>query len=241
MSKFVFKNGKVFSDGYDLSSNVTSVNLEINADELDATTINSNGFKEKLGGLKDSSLQLDGFYEAGANKPDALLGASIGNELIVSVTPEAGVGSTSYFMKSRLFTYSILGAIGEITPFSVSKANSGDVVVRGTTQLDDALTTTGASTGSNLGAVSTGEKVYAAIHCTAVSGTSSPTISFTLQSDDNASFTSPTDVATFTDITAINAQYISDATTTSDTYWRLAYTITGTTPSFDIHASIGIE
>ncbi len=241
MSKFVFNNGNVFSDGYDLSSNVTSVTLDITSDELDATTINSNGFKEKLGGLKDSSLQLDGFYEAGANKPDALLGASIGNELIVSVVPEAGVGNIAYFMKSRLFSYNIFGSVGEITPFSVSKSNSADKVVRGTIQLDGALTTTGASTGSNLGAVSAGEKVYAAVHCTAVSGTSTPTISFTLQSDDNAGFTSATDVATFTDITAINAQYISDATTTSDTYWRLAYTITGTTPSFTVHASIGIE
>ena len=241
MSKFVFNNGNVFSGGYDLSSNVTSVSLDITSDELDATTINSNGFKEKLGGLKDSALQLDGFYEAGANKPDALLGASIGNELIVSVVPEAGVGNIAYFMKSRLFSYNIFGSVGEITPFSVSKSNSSDKVVRGTIQLDGDVTTTGASTGSNLGAVSTGEKVYAAVHCTAVSGTSTPTISFILQSDDNASFTSPTDVATFTDITAIDAQYVSDDSTTSDTYWRLSYTITGTTPSFSIHASIGIE
>jgi len=241
MSKFVFNNGNVFSGGYDLSSNVTSVSLDITSDELDATTINSNGFKEKLGGLKDSALQLDGFYEAGANKPDALLGASIGNELIVSVVPEAGVGNIAYFMKSRLFSYNIFGSVGEITPFSVSKSNSSDKVVRGTIQLDGDVTTTGASTGSNLGAVSTGEKVYAAVHCTAVSGTSTPTISFILQSDDNASFTSPTDVATFTDITAIDAQYVSDDSTTSDTYWRLSYTITGTTPSFTVHASIGIE
>ena len=241
MSKFVFNNGNVFSGGYDLSSNVTSVSLDITSDELDATTINSNGFKEKLGGLKDSALQLDGFYEAGANKPDALLGASIGNELIVSVVPEAGVGNIAYFMKSRLFSYNIFGSVGEITPFSVSKSNSSDKVVRGTIQLDGDVTTTGASTGSNLGAVSTGEKVYAAVHCTAVSGTSTPTISFVLQSDDNASFTSPTDVATFTDITAIDAQYVSDDSTTSDTYWRLSYTITGTTPSFTVHASIGIE
>jgi len=241
MSKFVFNNGNVFSGGYDLSSNVTSVSLDITSDELDATTINSNGFKEKLGGLKDSALQLDGFYEAGANKPDALLGASIGNELIVSVVPEAGVGNIAYFMKSRLFSYNIFGSVGEITPFSVSKSNSSDKVVRGTIQLDGDVTTTGASTGSNLGAVSTGEKVYAAVHCTAVSGTSTPTITFILQSDDNASFTSPTDVATFTDITAIDAQYVSDDSTTSDTYWRLSYTITGTTPSFTVHASIGIE
>jgi len=241
MAKFVFKNGKVFSGGYDLSSNITSVNLELNADELDATTINSGGFKEKLASLKDSTLSMDGFYEAGANKPDALLGTSLGNELVVSVTPEAGVGNTSYFMKSRLFTYSIFGAIGEITPFSVTKSNSSDEVVRGTVDIDDDLTATGASTGLNLGAVASGEKVYAAIHCTAVSGTSSPTISFVLQSDDNASFTSPTDVITFSDITAIGADYQFDTNATSDTYWRLSYTVSGTTPSFSIHAAIGIE
>jgi hypothetical protein len=119
MAKFVFNDGKVFSGGYDLSDNITSVNLDITAEELDATTINSGGFREKLGGLKDSTLQMDGFYEAGANKPDALLGTSIGNELIVTTVPDAGVGNTAYFMKSRLFSYQMFGAVGEIAPFSI--------------------------------------------------------------------------------------------------------------------------
>ena len=241
MAKYIFTDGKVVSGGYDLSSNITNVTLDITADELDATTINSGGFREKLAGIKDSQLQLDGFYEAGANKPDALLGANIGNELIVSVTPDAGVGNVSYFMKSRLFSYNIFGSIGEITPFSVTKSNSSDVVVRGTVDIDGAITATGASSGINLGAVSSGEKVYCAIHCTGVSGTSTPTITFKLQSDDNASFTSPTDVITFSDITAIGADYQFDSNTTTDTYWRLSYTVSGTTPSFDIHAAIGIE
>ena len=36
MAKFVFNDGKVFSGGYDLSDHITSVNLEIIAEELDA-------------------------------------------------------------------------------------------------------------------------------------------------------------------------------------------------------------
>ena len=241
MAKFVFNDGKVFLGGYDLSSHATSVNLEINAEELDATTINSGGFRERLGGLKDSSLQIDGFYEAGSNKPDALLGASIGNELIVSTVPDAGVGNIAYFMKSRLFEYSIFGEVGEIAPFSISKSHSGDKVVRGTIQLDSALTSSGNSTGTQLGAVGASEKCFAAIHCYAVSGTSSPTITFKLQSDDNASFTSPTDRITFSDITTIGADFQSVAGSITDDYWRLEYTITGTSPSFSIHAAIGIE
>jgi len=241
MAKFVFNDGKVFSGGYDLSDHVTSVNLEIMSEELDATTINSGGFRERLGGLKDSTLQLDGFYEAGANKPDALLGASVGNELIVTTVPEAGVGNTAYFMKSRLFSYQMFGAVGEITPFSITKSQSDDEVVQGKIEIDGALTATGNSTGVQLGAVGSTEKIYVAIHCTAVSGTSTPTVTFKLQSDDNASFTSPTDVITFSDITAIGADYQSAAGAITDDYFRLNYTISGTSPSFSIHATIGIE
>ena len=241
MAKFVFNDGKVFSGGYDLSDHITSVNLEITAEELDATTINSGGFREKLGGLKDSTLSMDGFYEAGANKPDALLGASIGNELIVTTVPDAGVGNTAYFMKSRLFSYQMFGSVGEIAPFSISKSQSDDEVVQGKIELDGALTATGNSTGEQIGAVDATERVYVAIHCTAVSGTSTPTVTFKLQSDDNSSFTSPTDRITFTGITAIGADYQSAAGAITDTYYRLNYTISGTNPSFSIHATIGIE
>ena len=241
MAKFVFNDGKVFSGGYDLSDHVTSVNLEMTAEELDATTINSGGFKSKLGGLKDSTLAMDGFYEAGANKPDALLGASIGNELIVTTVPDAGVGNTAYFMKSRLFSYQMFGSVGEIAPFTISKSQSDDEVVQGKIEIDGALTASGNSTGVQLGAVGATEKVYVAIHCTAVSGTSTPTVTFKLQSDDNSSFTSPTDRITFTGITAIGADYQSAAGAITDTYYRLNYTISGTNPSFSIHATIGIE
>ena len=82
-----------------------------------------------------------------------------------------------------MFEYSILGEIGDIAPFSISKSQSSDVVVRGTIQLDGSLTSTGNSTGTQLGAVGASEKCYAAIHCYSVSGTSTPTITFKLQSD----------------------------------------------------------
>jgi hypothetical protein len=144
-------------------------------------------------------------------------------------------------MKSKLFEYSILGEIGEIAPFSISKSQSSDVVVRGTIQLDSSLTSSGNSTGTQLGAVGSTEKCYAAIHCYSVSGTSTPTITFKLQSDDNSSFTSPTDRITFTGITSIGADFQSVAGSITDQYWRLNYAITGTNPAFGIHGTIGIE
>ena len=241
MAKYVFTDGKLFIGGYDLSSHTNAVTLDVTADELDVTTINSGGFRERLGGLKDSSLSIDGFFEAGSEKPDALLGANIGNELIVTVVPDAGVGNIAYFLKSKLFSYQILGSVGEIAPFNISKSNSTDKVVRGTIDIDSAITASGNSTGVQLGAVASTENIYAAVHCTGVSGTSTPTITITLESDDNSSFTSPTTIATFTDITAISSEIKKVSGAITDDYFRFAYTVSGTTRSFDIHATFGIE
>ena len=135
----------------------------------------------------------------------------------------------------------MLGSIGEVTPFTVSKSNSTDKVVRGTINIDSDITATGASTGIQLGAVAANENIYAAIHCTGVSGTSTPTITFVLESDDNASFTSATTRATFTSITAIASEIKKVSGAISDDYFRLSYTVSGTTPSFSIHATLGIE
>ena len=135
----------------------------------------------------------------------------------------------------------MFGTVGEIAPFSISKSQSSDIVVQGKVEIDGDLTASGNSTGVQLGAVGATEKCYVAIHCYAVSGTSTPTVTFKLQSDDNASFTSPTDRITFTDITAIGSDFQSVAGAITDDYWRLNYTISGTSPSFSIHATIGIE
>ena len=241
MAKFVFTDGKLFMGGYDLSSNTSSVTLDVTSEEQDVTTINSGGFISRIGGLKDSSLAVDGFFEAGANKPDALLGASVGNELITTVVPDAGVCNTAYFLKSRLFSYNIFGTVGEVTPFNISKGHSSDEVVRGTIELDGDLTASGNSTGTQLGAVSSTQKVYAAVHVTGVSGTSTPTCTFKLQSADNSGFSSATDRATFTGFTAIGSEMKEVAGAVTDTYWRLNYVISGTNPSFSVHATIGIE
>ena len=240
MAKYVFTDGKVFLDGYDLSSNINAVTLDITADEVEVTTLQSGGFKERLGGLKDSTISMDGFFESGANKPDALLGASVGNEIIATIVPDAGVGNIAYFLKSKLFSYNIFGAVGEVAPFNISKSQSSDIVVRGTIAIDGSITASGNTSGAQLGAVSSTQSVYAVVHCYGVSGTSTPTITFKLQSDDNSGFTSPTDRATFTDITAIASEIKKVSGAITDDYWRLNYTVTGTNPSFDIHATIGI-
>ena len=105
---------------------------------------------------------------------------------------------------------------------------------------DTTLTATGNGTSQQLGAVTSAQKVYAAIHIWSISGTSTPTITVKIQSDDNSSFTSATDRITFTAATAIGSQYKATAGAITDTYWRANYTITGTNPIFAIAISCGI-
>lgn len=242
MATFVLTDGRFFLNGFDMSSHTQSMTLDLTADEVDVTSINSGGFRSKIAGLQDASLTANGFFEAGTDKPDGLLGVSAGAELIGTVSPTSSAGDTAYFLKSRNFSYSIGGAVGDVMPFSITNANSSDRAVRGTIMVDDSanLTATGNSTGRNIGAVAAGKSLFVAAHVVSVSGTSTPTLALKVQSDDNGSFTSPTDRITLTNFTAVGAQYSKVAGAITDSHFRINYTLSGTSPSFKVFISVGI-
>ena len=164
MATFVLTDGRLFMDGFDFSSHTQSMTLDLTADDVDVTAINSGGFRSRIGGLQDASLTANGFFEAGDGKPDALLGVSAGNEIISTVAATSSAGDIAYILKSRQFSYQIGGAIGDAMPFSINNSNSSDRAVRGTIMVDDSanLTATGNSTGRQLGAVAAGKSLYVA-------------------------------------------------------------------------------
>ena len=242
MATFVLTDGRLFLGGFDLSSHVQSMTLDLTADEVDVTPINSGGFRSKVAGLSDATLAANGFFEAGTDKPDALLGVSAGAELIGTVSATSSAGDNAYFLKSRQFSYQIGGAIGDAMPFSINNSNSSDRAVKGTIMVDDSanLTATGNSTGRQLGAVAAGKSLFVAAHVVSISGTSTPTLALKVQSDDNSGFTSATDRITLTNFTAVGAQYSSVAGAITDDYFRINYTISGTNPSFKCFITVGI-
>ena len=242
MATFVLTDGRLFLGGHDISSHTQSLTLDLSADDVDVTSINSGGFRSRIAGLQDATLSANGFFEAGVGKPDELLGVSPGAELIGTVSATSSAGDVAYFLKSRQFSYNIGGAVGDAMPFSISNSNSSDRAVKGTIMVDDSanLTASGNSTGRNLGATAAGKKLYVAAHVVSVSGTSTPTLALKVQTDDNGSFTSPTDRITLTNFTAIGAQYSSVAGAITDTHVRVNYTISGTNPSFKTFITVGI-
>lgn len=239
MALITLKDGKLIVNGYDLSSYVNSLDLSITTGEIDVTTIDESAIK-KIAGLEDTSISAEGFFEAGVDKPDELLGTNLGSAVNFAMAADNGRGNIAYFGGGLETNYSIFGAINEAAPFQFTGSGTNTKTVRGT--IEDpgttAVTATGSTTGFQLGAVGADEKLYGGLFVIAASGTS-PTIDAKIQSDDNSSFTSATDQITFSQLTDTGSEIKSANGAITDDYFRFNYTIGGTSPSFTIFGIIG--
>jgi hypothetical protein len=105
-----------------------------------------------------------------------------------------------------------------------------------------ARTTTASGTAATFTTPTTGQSIWATFHVLALSGTSTPTITFTIQTDDNVGFSSPTTRITSSAFTAIGSQFASVAGPfAGETHIRVAWTISGTTPSMTFFVAAGVN
>lgn len=235
----VLSGGLILFDGLDLSNSLNQVVLDHSADALDSTALGHTTRRRK-GGLLTSVLGAAGFFEAA--EPDASLFAAAGAaDKPVTVSYSQTPGNVAYFMKAMLGEYEPFGGgVGELAGFSLNAGVSSERLVRGTLM---ELITSGATangTGRQLGQVLAAQKMYAALHVLSVAGTT-PSLTVTIQSDDNAGFTTPTNRIVLSAATAVGSQFASVAGAITDTYWRAIWTISGTAPSFRFAVALGIQ
>jgi hypothetical protein len=82
--------------------------------------------------------------------------------------------------------------------------------------------------------------MYGALHVLSVAGTT-PSITARVESSVDNTFASPTTRLTFTAANTVSGEILrTDGTAITDTWWRVAWTITGTTPSFLFASTLGI-
>lgn len=237
MATFVIKDTRLLVGGLDVSGSINECGVTYQAEIKDATVMNPNGARDKRSGLMDVALDHRGFWE---DEPDeALFNAINGAEQIITAAPESAlVGGVGYSFKAQQASYAPGARVGEMFGFAVRAEGKGKLV-RGTILLNGTLTATGNTSPTLLGAVSAAQKVYAAMHVLAVAGTA-PTLNVKLQSDDASGFLSPIDRITFAQVTQPGAQFLSAVGPITDTYWRVQYTIAGTSPSFLVLVNVGI-
>lgn len=215
----------------------------------DATTFGSNGWETPVGGLKSAKVQYNGFAAMGAiagldQVDDSFWGDLIaGVPVPITACPSSGaVGTLAYVGKMLEAEYKTFDKVGALLPFEFDGVNSGPLAnglilhPQGTPR-----TTTGFGTAVQFPALTSTQHMFAALHVMSVTGTT-PTLAVVVQSAPSSGFASPTTRATFNAATAntiFDFQVAGGPIT--DTWWRVGYTITGSSPSYLFACSAGIQ
>lgn len=226
-----------------IAGNAKSAVINSTAQSLDTTSLATTGWSTFIGGNKsgDFSLDLMADFDAGTLDDTIWTYITANTDAPQSLAIGSAEGSTAYVWNGLNTAYTpVMGAPGELAMASLSGVANGPIA-RGMLMhtTGTARTATGTGTARLLGAVTASQRIYANLHVTAASGTT-PTLVVKVQSDDNAGFTSPVDRITFTTATGKTAQATNVAGAITDTYWRVTWTLTGTTPSFTFGVSAGI-
>lgn len=239
MSNFVFKGVLLTMDGLDLSCAASQCSIEHGAEMLDGTALCADS-RERDAGLLTSSFGAAGFFEADP-LDDELFDKVATDGRIIIASPGASVGDIAYMLRSIMGEYQPFGnQVGELASFQLSAGSQGDLI-RGRLQQNGNVTANGSSTPQNLGQVAAGQSIYAGLAVLSASGTT-PTVDVVVESDAANDFSgSETERLAFTQANAQTAELLSVAGAITDPWWRVRWTVGGTSPDFKIVAVLGIQ
>ena len=240
MANSVLTNAGLWVAEYNLAGDANMLSLGSAAEMLDDTVI-GDSFRSRCGGLKKFAFAAEGFWN---DTVDAYAFADVGlSNVPVTIAPVAlTAGSTAFIGLMSQGDYTPHNAsVGELSKFSISGEGVGLPIARGQILANQTVSASGTGTACLIGAASAAQTVCMALHVLSMAGTS-PTIAVSIQSDDNAGFSSPVTVATFaTASTGTNLfGFTSVAGPRADTYYRVSFTVGGTGPSISFVAALGL-
>lgn len=130
MAKFVATDYNVTINGASFSNSLAAVTLDITSEEQETTAF-GDGFRTRIGGLKDGSITLDFHQDFGASSVDATLFPLIGTQATVVIKPTSGTVSAtnpSYTALALVTQYQPFASnVGELATLSVTWPTSGSV------------------------------------------------------------------------------------------------------------------
>lgn len=247
MSKQVFLDCRAYVSGADLSGYSNKIEIGEEWEAKKTTNFRSGGAVEVLAGIGGVDISGEGQWEAGdLGKPDDSFWA---NRRIIEpwtimpdATSDTSAGTLAYLTAALRKSIKLMDSVGEVAPWKADAVGSYPLV-RGQSAHPSgtARTATGNGTILDMGAGPAGlQAVYVNLHVLGVQA-GGATLTITVQSATTIGFGSPTLRGSFTAATAISGQTMKIASPGTDRYWRIVYTIAGSTPSFLFLASLGIE
>ena len=239
-------DARILLGGYEYTSFSNSLTTDYGVEMLD-NTVFGDSTRSNRAGLRTFSFSVNGYRDDGSSTPFGDTSGTAYSRIgatreVFSFAPVGTAdGQRSFTIRGVNGTYTPLsGSVGDLLPFELTGNAAHSELIKGVVEGVGAKTATANSTGTNLGALSATQTLYAALHVTAFSGTS-PTLDVKVQSDDNSGFSSATDRITFTQNTgSIQSQWGSVNGAVADDYWRSVMTIGGTAPSFTVFITLGI-
>jgi hypothetical protein len=240
MATFVQTDVGLYWGGYSLASSFNAIAMNLGNSPQD-DTVYGDAFVSNAAGLSSIQCEAEGFWESAT---DSVLQSGLAisaADTVLSVTPtgSATVGLPSIFSKVTTSNYSPIstGTVGSMMGFSLSAEGVGEKSITGEILVIPATYTSSSESATNasIGAVSTTQSVYSALHVTAASGT----LDVIVESSPNSGWGSETTRITHTQFSAIGAELKSTAGAITDAYWRVGWTISGG-GSFDFICSLGI-
>ncbi len=136
MAKYVVQNPVVVFAGGTISANVAQATIALEADDIEVTSFSSNGYRDRIGGLKSGTLSMELHQDFALASIDSTFFNNLGGTAAVAIRPAgtaaAGSASPSYEFSVLVSEYSpIDSAVGDLATFSVSFPITG-AVTRGT-------------------------------------------------------------------------------------------------------------
>jgi hypothetical protein len=248
MAKDILRNVRLFTGGVDLTGQTNKVGWEQEFEEKDVTVFPAvdvagvRPAKEVIAGLVGTKVTASGFWEAGdTGKVDDALWAARGGIGAWSIFPAgAAEGALAYLTQALQGSYQLGAGVGDVAPWQASMTGTLDLA-RGKSLSSPGVARTATGTVVLGAAVPAGRDLHASLHVLSVAGTATPTVTVAVQSASTAGFAGPTNRATFAPATARGSQYLVVPGPITDQFYRLSFTVTGTTPSFLIAAAVGID
>lgn len=222
-----------------ISSTVRSVKPNFQQNMIDVTTI-ADTSKSFIGGLAEWSVDIDGIFDnstAAGSVHDAMNTPLSASSTVPTSVAQEGftAGNAVWLLPAKEITYAVNAQLENAVEYSLS-LGAATAPALGISLVDLAAVSTTSNTTSRDNTASTANGFVAHLHITAISGTSTPTLTAVVQhSTNNSTWTT---LGSFTAATAVGSQVIT-GTGTVNRYVRVAWTVSGTTPSFTAQVSLG--
>jgi hypothetical protein len=240
MPKHVVKKYRIYTNGRDASGDYNRVDLKAEVDELESTTVNSSGDKSFQPGLKAVRFEGEVFATLGAGEVEeaahALLAAG---GKVMTVYPSEDAGGAGYGFEAEEIAISPAMKIGDMSRITIKASKSGGALVRVTSMEGEATkTSSGTGTARELSAMTAAQTLYSFLQVLSI--TAGASITVTVKSDSAEGFASPVTQITHTAFSDEGAEVKSDPGPNTDTWYRVDWTITGSSPSVTFDLGLGI-